>query len=267
MQQTPAATPSIRSSLGGASGPWKTRKTANVFPTCGWGALFSAAAWFCWFFLLLQKVSEEVLCVMCEPRFGTGELENKGKPILCPQLCERWFNACKEEFVSASPSGSGSALTFCEDSSLICSRLSSSVPTASFGAAPKRSESSSGYSRRGETQEDWQGWFRGIGFVVFEVLSRPEVWLLLLVLGFLLNQLVQQARDIMLTQMQEEKLQRRQQILQRYGVEEEEEEIESVGAADEKDSADSSGEAKEETERVEALRSSLQHSKPAEEHS
>lgn len=145
--------------------------------------------------------------------------------------------------------------------------FSTGVPTASFGAAPKRSESSSGYSRRGETQEDWQGWFRGIGFVVFEVLSRPEVWLLLLVLGFLLNQLVQQARDIMLTQMQEEKLQRRQQILQRYGVEEEEEEIESVGAADEKDSADSSGEAKEETERVEALRSSLQHSKPAEEHS
>lgn len=66
------------------------RMLLSVFPTCGWGALFSAAAWFCWFFLLLQKVSEEVLCVMCEPRFGTGELENKGKPILCPQLCERW---------------------------------------------------------------------------------------------------------------------------------------------------------------------------------
>ncbi|CDI87519.1 Multi-pass transmembrane protein, related [Eimeria praecox] len=251
-----------------------------------------------------QKVSEEVLCVMCEPRFGTGELESKGKPILCPQLCEKWFNACKEEFVSASPSGSGSALTFCEESSLICSRLSATledslsfcrqmgfhvpedddeglpegavqgrrscfngIPTASFGSAPKRSDSDQRYRRSRDTQDDWEGWLRGIGFAVYEVLSRPEVWLLLLVLGFLLNQLVQQARDIMQTHMQEEKLRRRQQILQRYGVEEEEEEVESVADADEKDSAALSGEAEGEKGRAEPLRSSSQHSRPARERS
>ncbi|CDJ60468.1 hypothetical protein, conserved [Eimeria maxima] len=230
---------------------------------------------------------------MCEPRFGTGEYESKGKAVLCPELCEKWFNACKEEFVSASPSGSSSALTFCEDSSLICSRLSATlgdsisfcrqmgyevpeddggvslgsfgqsrpscfngVPTASFGAAPKRSEGSEGYRRRRDSQDDWQEWFRGIGLAVYEVLCRPEVWLLLLVLGFLLNQLVQQARDIMLTQMQEEKLQRRQQILQRYGVEEEEEEIETVPAADEKDSATLHDRREEKTEGSESSRCS-----------
>ncbi|CDJ35592.1 uncharacterized protein EMH_0005250 [Eimeria mitis] len=236
---------------------------------------------------------------MCEPRFGTGELESKGKPVLCPQLCEKWFNACKEEFVSASPSGSSSALTFCDDSSLICSRLSATLgdslsfcrqmgydvledaggdssevlgrrrrscfngtPTASFGAAPKRSESGEGYRRKRETQDDWHEWLRGIGLAVYEVLSRPEVWLLLLVMGFLLNQLVQQAKDIILTQVQAEKLQRRKQILQRYGIEEEEEEVECAPATDENDIAASSGGTEEETKAAEPLRSASPRSKP-----
>ncbi|CDJ50861.1 hypothetical protein, conserved [Eimeria brunetti] len=248
-----------------------------------------------------QKVSEDVLCAMCEPRFGTGELESRGKPILCPQLCEKWFNACKEEFVSASPSGSSSALTFCEDSSLICSRLSATVkdsvsfcrqmgfeileedgegslgdlgqrkrscfngiPTASFAAAAKRSESSESYRRRRESPDDWLGWLREMGLAVYDVLNRPEVWLLLIVLGFLLNQLVQQARDILLAYLQEEKLQRRKEILQRYGVEEEEDETESSPAADEDDNAASSG-GPEEAKKAEPLRSPSDRSKPAKE--
>ncbi|CDJ39500.1 hypothetical protein, conserved [Eimeria tenella] len=219
-----------------------------------------------------KKVSEEVMCVLCEPRFGTGELESKGNPVLCPQLCEKWFAACKEAFVSASPSGSSSALTFCDDNCLICSRLSATldnslsfchgmgyevlledasdssegvkqrrracyggVPTASFSAAPKLSERQGGYGSHRSEREAFENWLWGNWYTVYELFSRPEVWLLLLVFGFLLNQLLQQAREIVAVHEQEEKLERRQQILERYSAREDEEEEESVSSAEEAD--------------------------------
>lgn len=40
--------------------------------------------------LLLQRVSEKVLCVLCDARFGTGALESKGNPVICPRLCQEW---------------------------------------------------------------------------------------------------------------------------------------------------------------------------------
>ncbi|KAL8274272.1 hypothetical protein Esti_001783 [Eimeria stiedai] len=213
-----------------------------------------------------RRVSEEVLCVLCDPRFGTGEFESKGNPVICPQLCQRWFDACQEAYVSAAPTGSGNALTFCDDRSLICSPLSATVddafsfcrdfgyevfaddtdaspdasarrstpcfdglPMASFRAAPKRIEHSWGYGRETES-DDLRRWLDRLMMRVYALLNRPEVWLLVFMLSYLIYQGVQFAKDIIKTYLMQERQQHREQILLRYGVQEEE--LESCDASD-----------------------------------
>ncbi|XP_026192215.1 uncharacterized protein LOC34621917 [Cyclospora cayetanensis] len=171
--------------------------------------------------LLLQRVSEKVLCSLCEPRFGTGELEHKGKPLLCPDLCEEWFTACQDVYVSASPSGSANDLAFCDGRSLICSRLSASVPSASSSTAPKRSQRTGGYEGQGESVGGLHGWLRYIREFADGVLSRPEVWLLVFFLGYMLHQLIHQATSIIATHLDQMRDEQRQQILERYGMAEE----------------------------------------------
>lgn len=113
--------------------------------------------------------------------------------------------------------------------------LVAGVPTASVSAAPKRSERQGGYGSHRSEREAFENWLWGSWYTVYELFSRPEVWLLLLVFGFLLNQLLQQAREIVAVHEQEEKLERRQQILERYNAREDEEEEESVSSAEEAD--------------------------------
>ncbi|OEH77219.1 hypothetical protein cyc_05583 [Cyclospora cayetanensis] len=205
-----------------------------------------------------RRVSEKVLCSLCEPRFGTGELEHKGKPLLCPDLCEEWFTACQDVYVSASPSGSANDLAFCDGRSLICSRLSATiedsftfcrkmgydvvideayeltaspregksacfdgVPSASSSTAPKRSQRTGGYEGQGESVGGLHGWLRYIREFADGVLSRPEVWLLVFFLGYMLHQLIHQATSIIATHLDQMRDEQRQQILERYGMAEE----------------------------------------------
>lgn len=233
-----------------------------------------------------SKVSEEVLCVLCDARFGTGELESKGNPVLCPQLCEKWFKACQNAYVTAAPSGSGSALTFCGDESLFCSplfathtdsisfcrgmgyevltdqtpeetddlrqrkrRCFNGVPTASYGAAPKRTHRISEDERREWEADKWRYWFVDFGYKVYEVLSRPEVWLLLVLLGYFIYQGAKQAGEIINIQLNQERQCHRQQVLLRYGVQEEE--LESCSGSSDDEKEDEGPPIREETEKEE----------------
>ncbi|KAL8438132.1 hypothetical protein ACSSS7_000419 [Eimeria intestinalis] len=101
---------------------------------------------------------------------------------------------------------------------------------ASFGAAPKRIERSWGYGRDpgGDT---FHHWFDRLMMRVSELLNRPEVWLLVFMLGYLVYQGVQFAKDIIKTYLMQERQQHREQILLRYEVHEDE--LESCDASEE----------------------------------
>ncbi|KAL8440602.1 hypothetical protein Efla_005521 [Eimeria flavescens] len=237
-----------------------------------------------------KKVSEEVLCVLCDPRFGTGIFEKKGNPVICPQLCSDWFAACQDAFVAAAPTGSGHALTFCDSGSLICSPLSTTVedsrsfcrglgyevleeeseeggrrgrcfdgvPLAASAAAPRRRDRERAEGSEQEAADSMRRWLLQWRLWLQELLDRPEVWLLVLMLAYFTYQGIQLAKDIIKTYLLEERQQHRQQILLRYDVEEdedsaEEEEEEDVSAhvslSEEEETED-----KEESETVEKRR-------------
>lgn len=94
------------------------------------------------------------------------------------------------------------------------------VSLASYTAAPKRDVEVA--RDVFEDQDNWVHWFNGLWLRVYDVLNRPEIWLLLITLGYFIQQVVASARDIIHTQMMKERQQHRQQILQRYGVQEDE---------------------------------------------
>ncbi|KAF0697164.1 Aste57867_12158 [Aphanomyces stellatus] len=68
-----------------------------------------------------QALHEELTCSACHPFVGTGRMDR-----ICPDLCDDWFDACKDEFYS--PDGSH-ALSPCYGNALICSPLGSIVST------------------------------------------------------------------------------------------------------------------------------------------
>ncbi|RHY27923.1 hypothetical protein DYB32_006427 [Aphanomyces invadans] len=58
-----------------------------------------------------QALHEELTCSVCHPFVGTGRMDR-----ICPDLCDDWFDACKDEFYT--PDGS-QALSPCYGNALI----------------------------------------------------------------------------------------------------------------------------------------------------
>jgi hypothetical protein len=63
-----------------------------------------------------QEISEEMVCSACHPYVGTGRMDR-----ICPDMCDEWFDACKEEFYTAS--SMSQSLTPCYGNALVCSPL------------------------------------------------------------------------------------------------------------------------------------------------
>uniref|UniRef100_A0AAV1UKS1 Folate receptor-like domain-containing protein n=1 Tax=Peronospora matthiolae TaxID=2874970 RepID=A0AAV1UKS1_9STRA len=64
---------------------------------------------------MCQALTEEMTCASCHPLMGTGEMKN-----VCPRLCDRWFNACKDEYYAY---GGAGVLSPCYGNALVCSPL------------------------------------------------------------------------------------------------------------------------------------------------
>ncbi|RHY45140.1 hypothetical protein B5M09_002119 [Aphanomyces astaci] len=79
-----------------------------------------------------QALHDEMTCSACHPFVGTGRLER-----ICPDLCDDWFDACKDEYYT--PDGS-QALSPCYGNALICSPLHS----IAMGYTPGKSTDTEG---------------------------------------------------------------------------------------------------------------------------
>ncbi|CAK4073190.1 unnamed protein product [Aphanomyces euteiches] len=68
-----------------------------------------------------QAMHEELTCSACHPFIGTGRMDR-----VCPDLCDEWYDSCKDEFYT--PSG-GQSLSPCYGNALVCSPLRHIVST------------------------------------------------------------------------------------------------------------------------------------------
>mmetsp|Transcript_52124 Transcript_52124/g.124155 ORF Transcript_52124/g.124155 Transcript_52124/m.124155 type:complete len:298 (+) Transcript_52124:89-982(+) len=68
-----------------------------------------------------MRLSRLVGCGLCDGDVGVGMKSESNLVLLCPSLCERWFQACSDDFFASS--GSGATLQPCGSSSLVCSPL------------------------------------------------------------------------------------------------------------------------------------------------
>ncbi|ETW06076.1 hypothetical protein H310_03670 [Aphanomyces invadans] len=88
-----------------------------------------------------QALHEELTCSVCHPFVGTGRMDR-----ICPDLCDDWFDACKDEFYT--PDGS-QALSPCYGNALICSPLHTILSTGrdfckAMGYTPGKSTDTDG---------------------------------------------------------------------------------------------------------------------------
>lgn len=67
-----------------------------------------------------QDVSRVVHCMPCQGFVGAGEIRT-----ICPDVCDRWFRACREEFYTLSSLGGD--IQPCFGDPLMCSRLDTIV--------------------------------------------------------------------------------------------------------------------------------------------
>lgn len=67
------------------------------------------------------KLSQLVLCSLCDADVGVGHKVDGNSVMLCPSLCNRWFQACVEDFFVPATSDQ---LHPCSVGSLVCSPLS-----------------------------------------------------------------------------------------------------------------------------------------------
>ncbi|KAL8451372.1 hypothetical protein Emed_002037 [Eimeria media] len=227
-----------------------------------------------------RRVSEEVLCVLCDPRFGLTHVKKptclrRPRAAAMPSLFAMIARSSALLFLRVSAAAAAAAAaaalaaaalaaagaaalaaaaaavsdahSFCRglgyevfadetDASHDAHRRSQpcfdGVPLASSRAAPKRIERSGGYGRDREG-DAFRHWFDRLMLRVYDLLNRPEVWLLVFMLGYLVYQGVQFAKDIIKTHLMQERQQHREQILLRYGVQEEE--LESCDASEEEE--------------------------------
>jgi len=68
-----------------------------------------------------SKMGQLALCSMCDGDVGVGVKSSSNVVLLCPSFCDRWFQACIDDFFTAS--GSGDGLAPCSPGALVCGVL------------------------------------------------------------------------------------------------------------------------------------------------
>jgi hypothetical protein len=67
-----------------------------------------------------KSYTEKVLCsVACDPDVGLGNIP----PIICLDVCNEWYDVCKDEFFSPSHAGIQKIPMPCSDAAVVCSRF------------------------------------------------------------------------------------------------------------------------------------------------
>lgn len=74
------------------------------------------------------QMSRLALCAFCDADVGTGLKSQQDRIVLCSSFCERWFQACYNDFFTSG--GSGAGLNPCTPSALVCSPLGEITDTA-----------------------------------------------------------------------------------------------------------------------------------------
>lgn len=67
-----------------------------------------------------SQMSKLALCSICDGDVGVGIKAQMERVVLCPSFCERWFQACADDFFTSSGAG---GLQPCGPTSLVCSPL------------------------------------------------------------------------------------------------------------------------------------------------
>eukprot|EP00921_Rhytidocystis_pertsovi_P014910 GHVQ01023922.1.p1 GENE.GHVQ01023922.1~~GHVQ01023922.1.p1 ORF type:complete len:269 (-),score=29.15 GHVQ01023922.1:828-1634(-) len=67
------------------------------------------------------EATRVVWCGRCDGDVGIGRLSRGNVPILCSELCEKWYGSCVDDYYAAG--GSANSLLPCANESVVCSRL------------------------------------------------------------------------------------------------------------------------------------------------
>jgi len=77
-----------------------------------------------------SQMSKLALCSLCDGDVGVGIKAQAERVVLCPTFCRRWYQACADDFFTASGAG---GLQPCSPTSLVCSPLAETTEdSASF---------------------------------------------------------------------------------------------------------------------------------------
>eukprot|EP00922_Rhytidocystis_sp_ex-Travisia-forbesii_P055101 GHVS01081609.1.p1 GENE.GHVS01081609.1~~GHVS01081609.1.p1 ORF type:complete len:637 (+),score=113.00 GHVS01081609.1:274-2184(+) len=70
-----------------------------------------------------RSMTESVWCSSCDGDVGEGKFSESNIPRLCADFCDKWYQACRNDYFGPGPSGSGVAVTPCDEKSDVCSKL------------------------------------------------------------------------------------------------------------------------------------------------